>query len=129
MPDLHPYTRDKESVRDGHYPLWGQIHLYAREVSGDITAGAKAFITLFSVPRPDTQLLDATIETGNVPVCAMKVTRDSEVGPLRAFTPAFQCGCYYEKKLNGGTDCKACGGPADCPDVRPACNLGFCEQQ
>jgi hypothetical protein len=129
LPDLHRFTRDKENVRDGHYPLWGPIHLYSRASGGDISAGAKAFITEFSVPRPEQALLDATIETGNVPGCAMKVTRDTEMGPLRAYEPPFQCHCYYEKKLNGGNDCKACAGPADCTSARPACNLGYCERQ
>ncbi len=129
LPDLHPFTRDKENVRDGHYPLWGPIHLYARASGGDISAAAKAFITQFSVPHPDNELLDATIETGNVPGCAMKVTRDSEMGPLRAYEAPFQCHCYYEKQLNGGNACKACAGPAECPSDRPACNLGYCEKQ
>ncbi len=129
MPDLQPYTRDKENVRDGHYPLWGPIHLYARVNGGDISAGAKAFVTLFAVPHPDDELLNATIETGNVPGCAMKVSRTSEMGPMRAYEAPFQCHCYYEKKLNGGTGCKPCAGPAECPSNTPACNLGYCEKQ
>ncbi len=129
LPDRHPYTRDKQNVRDGHYPLWGPIHLYAREVNGEITAGAKAFITQFAVPRPSTDLLNAIIDTGNVPSCAMRVWRDAEMGPLRHFEAPFQCHCFYEKKLNGGNDCKACTGPADCGGDRPACNLGYCEVQ
>ena len=129
LPDLKPFTRDKENVRDGHYPLWGPIHLYARQQAGDLTAGARAFVSQFSVVHPDQKLLDATIDTGNVPTCAMKVSRDTEMGPLHPFESSFQCHCYYEKKLNGGTGCAACTGPAECPAERPACNLGYCERQ
>ena len=129
LPDLKSFTRDKENVRDGHYPLWGPIHLYARATGGDITSAARAFVTQFSVSQPPIDLLDAIIATGNVPSCAMKVTRDAEMGPLRAYDPPFKCNCYYEKKQNGGTKCQPCAGPAECPAATPSCNLGYCEKQ
>jgi hypothetical protein len=128
LPDAQSVTREKQNVRDGHYPLWGPIHLYARQVNGVLTDAAGAFITNFSVPRPDQRLLDATIEAGSVPACAMRVTRDAEMGPLRPNKATFQCHCYYEKKLNGSTSCKPCAGPADCTADRPACSLNFCER-
>lgn len=129
LPDARPTTRDKANVRDGHYPLWGPIHLYTRANNGDISAAARAFVTQFTVPRPEQSLLDAIIETANVPLCAMRVTRDVEMGPLSAWEAPFQCHCYYDAKVNGGNTCKSCRGPIDCPDTAPACNLGYCEKQ
>jgi hypothetical protein len=125
LPDSTPSSRDKLNVRDGHYSPWGPIHLYTRLVGGQPTPQAAAFILPFNVP--DRALIDATIAGGSVPVCAMRVTRDREMGPLKAFSPSFQCHCYYERKVNGGNDCTPCEGAASCPEGRPACNLGFCE--
>jgi hypothetical protein len=129
LPDLKPYTRDKENVRDGHYPLWGPIHLYTRASGGDISAAARAFVTNFTLAQPETALLDAIIDTGNIPQCAMKVTRDTEMGPLKRYEARFQCNCYYETRLNGGNQCKRCTGPFECPSATPACNLGYCEKK
>ena len=129
LPDRTPFTDDRENVRDGHYPLWGPIHLYVKLSGGQPSPAAATFINQFSVPKPDQSLLDATIGTGNVPLCAMKVTRDKEMGPLASFEPAFGCGCYFEFKVNGGTTCQKCNGPAECPTDHPACNIGYCEVQ
>jgi hypothetical protein len=125
LPDSSPTSSDKQNVRDGHYSPWGPIHLYTKLVGGQPTAQAAAFIIPFTVPNQ--ALIDATIAGGAVPVCAMHVTRDQEMGPLKAFAPTFQCNCYYEFKVNGGTGCKTCNGAADCTANRPACNLGYCE--
>ncbi|HEX7604119.1 MAG TPA: hypothetical protein VF316_21020, partial [Polyangiaceae bacterium] len=97
--------------------------------SGQLTSAASAFITQFAVPEPPQALLDAEIATGNVPSCAMKVTRTSEMGPLIAYEAPFQCHCYFETKVNGANTCQACTGPAQCTASRPACNLGYCEKQ
>jgi hypothetical protein len=131
LPDLKPATTDKENVRDGHYPLWGPIHLYTREIAPQtLTAGAQAFVSQFSVPEPDTGLLDAIVNTANVPPCAMRVNRSSEMGPLAPYSPPFQCMCYFAKKVGGLDACKACQSAGDCTDPnRPACNLGYCEVQ
>jgi hypothetical protein len=130
LPDLTKQSTDKENVRDGHYPLWGPIHLYTREIAPmTITAGAQAFISQFAVPEPDTSLLDAIVNTANVPPCAMRVNRDFEMGPLHPYSPPFQCNCYFAKKVGGLDSCKACNSSADCPANLPACNLGYCEAQ
>ena len=125
LPDSSPSARDKQNVRDGHYPFWGPIHLYAKTASGQPSSAASAFVIPFSTPNR--ALIDASVAGGMVPICAMSVTRDTEMGPLRSFGPDFQCECYYELKVRGGTQCMACGGPADCPAATPACNFGYCE--
>jgi ABC-type phosphate transport system substrate-binding protein len=130
FPDSSLFTRDKRNVRDGHYAIWGPIHLYAHVTGGVPNAAAAALVTRFTVPRLDQSLLDTIIKSGLVPQCAMKVTRTEEMGPLSTFSPEFQCGCYFEATVPGGTapaGCQECSGPADCPSSKPACNLGYCE--
>jgi ABC-type phosphate transport system substrate-binding protein len=130
-PDSTQFTRDKANVRDGHYAIWGPVHFYT-EVNGGVprSEGAQAFISRVAPTRLDKPLLDAIIHSGLVPPCAMKVQRTSEMGPITAFAPEFQCGCYFEANVEGGTvpdSCQACAGPGDCPSSKPACNNGYCE--
>jgi ABC-type phosphate transport system substrate-binding protein len=129
LPDSSPTSRDKANVRDGHYPIWGPIHLYAATSNGVPSPAADALVRRFSVPRLEQKLLDAIIDSGYIPACAMRVSRDEEMGPMASHQPQFGCGCYYEKVVNGASTCSACRGPADCPSARPACNYGFCEAQ
>lgn len=127
LPDASPSAHDKQNVRDGHYAFWGPIHLYTQVAGGQPSPTAAAFILAFSTPNKT--LIDASIAGGTVPLCAMSVARDTEMGPLRTFEPDFSCDCYYESKVRGGTECKPCAGPADCSGPTPACNLGFCESR
>lgn len=127
LPDSTTNKRDKVNVRDGHYPIWGPVHLYAKTTGGLPNASAGAFVGRFATARVDKSLLDATITRSLVPQCAMRVSRTEEMGPLASFAPQFQCACYFDFKTNGATSCKACGGPADCPTSAPACNFGYCE--
>jgi hypothetical protein len=129
LPDSTATSYDKMNVRDGHYPIWGPIHLYAATSNGVPSAAADALVTRFAVPRLEQKLLDAIVASGYVPACAMRVHRDQEMGPLTSFQPQLGCGCYYEGRVNGKTACTACNGPGDCPSSRPACNYGYCEAQ
>jgi hypothetical protein len=83
------------------------------------------------------------IAAGNIPECAMHVTRDGDVGPLASFQPEVACDCYFEANVPGGdglapAGCETCEnatGPelADeeanpaCPTSTPYCRYGFCE--
>jgi hypothetical protein len=125
LPDSSPNSSDKQNVRDGHYSPWGPIHLYTKLVGGTASAAAAAFISPFTVPNQ--ALIDASIAGGTVPACAMHVSRDQEMGPIRAFQPNFSCNCYYDFKVSAGNKCRECSGAADCPANLPACNLGYCE--
>jgi ABC-type phosphate transport system substrate-binding protein len=129
LPDSTPTSFDKGNVRDGHYPIWGPIHLYATTSNGVPSAAADALVTRFAVPRLEQNLLDAIIGSGYIPACAMHVRRDQEMGPLVSYQPPLGCGCYYESKVNGRSGCQPCVGPGECPAGRPACNYGFCEAQ
>jgi hypothetical protein len=58
----------------------------------------------------------------------MRVTRDEEMGPLKAYDPPVSCACFFEKEATGVTKCQPCpNGQQDCPSDRPACNYGYCE--
>jgi hypothetical protein len=131
LPDSSPDSKDKQNVRDGHYAAWAPIHLYATASGGGTTlsAAAQAFVNPFLVNNQ--QLIDATINGGDVPQCAMYVQRTSEMGPLSAYSPNFQCYCHYQYYLDMVTPpgCTACSTSAQCPSSKPACNLGFCETQ
>jgi hypothetical protein len=126
LPDSSPNSFDKQNVRDGHYSPWGPIHLYTRLVGGQPSAESAAFIVPFTIPNQ--ALIDATIAGGDVPLCAMHVTRDQEMGPIKTFQPTFSCDCYYDFKVSNGNQCQKCTGAADCPATTPACNLGYCER-
>ena len=125
LPDRLSSTNDKQNTRDGHYAPWGFIHLYLTLNASQPQPQAQALVSLFN--EPNQALVDATILGGDVPVCAMHVTRTTEMGPLQAYAPSFQCNCYYDKSVNGSTSCTPCQGPSDCPTQ--ACNLGFCEAE
>ena len=129
LPDSTPEALDKQNVRDGHYPIWGPVHLYAAISGGVPSEAANTLITKLIVPKPDPKLLDAIIDAGFVPQCAMKVTRDTELGDLKPFSPPYHCGCYFEYRTTSSTFCKACTVDADCPTKEPSCNNGFCEVQ
>jgi hypothetical protein len=131
LPDSTQFTRDKQNVRDGHYPIWGPTHFFTAVASGvPVSPGAAAFVSIVSVPNIAQPLLDAFIGSSLVPACAMRVQRTSELGPTSAYTPPFVCGCYFEASVEGSppADCTRCKTANDCADpARRACNLGFCE--
>jgi hypothetical protein len=129
LPDSNVDSFDKANVRDGHYPIWGAIHLIAATQNGVPSQAASALITQFTVPKLDPELVAAVIESGFVPPCAMKVNHATELGPLSTYQPAFGCGCFYDAQVNGRSSCTACTGPADCSASAPACNYGYCEVQ
>jgi hypothetical protein len=133
LPDSTAYKKDKQNVRDGHYPIWGPVHFFTGVSEGvPVSAAAQAFVSVVSVPNLPQSLLDAFIGSSLVPSCAMTVQRSQELGPLSTFQPPFGCGCYFEATLNGApsSGCAPCATASDCTDpTHPACNLGYCEVQ
>jgi ABC-type phosphate transport system substrate-binding protein len=132
-PDSTLTTRDKRSVRDGHYSIWGPVHFFAQLTTNGNTlpnAAAQALVSKFTATKLDQTVLDKIIQTGLVPPCAMTVKRDAEMGPLVPFISPAACGCYFEAKVPEGqapASCQTCSGPTECPGDRPACNYGYCE--
>jgi hypothetical protein len=133
LPDSSEFKLDKQNVRDGHYPIWGPLHFFTDISAGaPVSPAAQAFISNVVVPNPVQELVDAFIASSLIPDCAMAVKRTSELGPLTAYAPPFQCTCHFEKVASGmaSNGCKPCTTSDDCNDPsRPSCNLGFCEVQ
>lgn len=132
LPDSTAESFDKQNVRDGHYMVWGPLHMLTKTNGNGVptSANAKKVIDILSgavTPLFDLISLEAT--TGVVPDCAMRVSRDSEVGPLASYMPAHSCECKFVAAATNKTPagCTPCDAPADCPSSRPACNYGFCE--
>jgi len=126
-PDSSPTAFDKLNVREGRYAIWGPLHFFARVTGGVPSAAAGAVVSRFAAARIDQDLIDAEIKKYVVPRCAMKVSRSEEMGPLKPYSPDYQCGCYFDLVANGSTKCQTCKGPGDCPSTRPARNYGYCE--
>ena len=130
LPDSTVLSKDKQNVRDGHYPIWGPIHFLT---SYPATAAATAFLNIVAVPNPPPnvdpiKIADAFIDSSLVPTCAMSVQRDTELGPLSAYQPPVPCGCYFDSKKGvPSPNCVSCDATRPCPADRPACNLGYCE--
>jgi hypothetical protein len=127
LPDSTETSLDKANVRDGHYPIWGPIHFFARTNAGDPGPAAAAVISHFNTPKVEKALLDAEIAKSLVPQCAMNVTRSTELGPMGPFTPSYGCGCYFDSVVSGKSSCQKCTLATDCPSTAPACNYGYCE--
>jgi hypothetical protein len=122
---------DKKNVRDGLYPIWGFTHMFTRvnAQSVPLNPSAGTLIGYFTgnVPTPSGNFLKYVINNHVVPLCAMRVTRSVEMGPLSPFAPHSRCGCYFDSITTGSSSCLTCSTSTDCPSSAPHCNLGFCE--
>jgi hypothetical protein len=132
LPDSTAESFDKQNTRDGHYMVWGPLHMLAHVTTAGVptNAGAKLVIDYLSgavVPAFD--LIKTEAGLGVVPDCAMRVSRSSEVGPLSSYMPAHSCECKFVTAATGTApdSCQSCATPSDCPSAAPACNYGFCE--
>lgn len=129
LPDSSPTSFDKKNVRDGHYPVWGPLHFFAK-VGADkkpSLPAAKQLIGYFTgEPAPaGVNLLDLEIAAHTVPACAMRVTRSAELGELASYAPPDPCGCYFDVKATGSTTCATCTNDDGCPSKH--CRHGYCE--
>jgi hypothetical protein len=135
LPDSDLFTKDKINVRDGHYPIWGRLHFFTTVGEGGslVSDAASEFISLFSQTQLPLDVLDAFINASWVPECAMKVQRETEMGPLVTnHPPAFPCGCHFDALVTGKIPdgCTECITNEDCTDpARPSCNFTFCESR
>lgn len=128
--------KDKKYVRDGHYPVWGPLHVLAKidDTGAPTNDGAKQVIDFLSASDvEDTSTLHLEIVNHVVPLCAMNVTRTSELGPMSSIQPEGACGCYFDSETKAGgapSECKVCTKANEatvCKGDRTVCNYGFCE--
>lgn len=122
---------DMKNVREGRYAIWGNLHIFTQvDASGlakDVRARDLIAFLLGTQAGPgNINLLRAQVQTRNVPTCAMKVRRTSEMGPMSPFKHPQPCGCAYDKEATGTTTCKACTTNNECAQNQ-SCNFGFCE--
>jgi hypothetical protein len=131
LPDSSMGSKDKRNVRDGHYPLWGYLHLITPIISGGLpaTAQSASLVNLFNATSPNAAPVISSMSTnGLVPACAMHVSRTSEAGAFASFSPTQPCGCSFEYTANGAAapGCVACTSDASCTGGGK-CRFGFCE--
>ena len=92
LPDSTPFKKDKQNVRDGHYPIWGPIHFFTAVSDGGArVAGRPGLqqVSIVSVPNIPQALLDAFIGSSLVPSCAMAATSErASSGRARRTTPS-----------------------------------------
>jgi ABC-type phosphate transport system substrate-binding protein len=127
LPDSTPFLFDKQNVRDGHYPIWGPVHFYARTTAGNPSPEAAALVKRFAAPKLDPVLIETIAAKHLVPKCAMRVDRSEEMGPLKPYMTETRCSCLFDKLTNGKTTCQTCAASAECPMTAPACSYGYCE--
>jgi ABC-type phosphate transport system substrate-binding protein len=132
--DSTPDAFDKRNVRNGHYTVWGPEHFFAAaDNTGKITnMKAANFIGWVNGTTTTAAFKYIDIEaTANViPQCAMKVTRDTDGGFLKPYTPAAPCGCYWESiatKTAMPAGCTPCTSNAQCTTAGQTCSNNFCE--
>lgn len=131
-PDSNETSLDKLNVRQGLYQLWTPGHFYARVDGAGAAQNARVaeLIGWFdgSVPPPaGVDVTSIVIESGDIPSCAMQVTREGVAGPISSFAPEQPCGCFFEREATGATSCAECTEDADCGATSPKCRFGFCE--
>lgn len=148
-PDSEATTFDRRNIRDGHYGIWIPLHVYARISNGDISGApgqpvvegtrdpnavkklAQVMTNRIQAPNPGVDLFAALGKLGNVPQCAMRVTRTKEGAPLTPFQPSSSCACAYEAAVPNGApppSCVRCSDNSGCKDPKyPSCSFGFCE--
>jgi ABC-type phosphate transport system substrate-binding protein len=133
-PDSDVNAFDKANVRDGHYMIWGPLHMLTKTSGGNpVNPNAKVIIDYLSgaVDPTTFDLIMTEAKGGVVPDCAMRVRRDSEIGPLMSYMPARSCECKFVKEATGAApaSCQTCAQDSECPAATPKCNYGYCEVQ
>jgi hypothetical protein len=136
-PDSTPEAFDKINVRDGRYYIWSYNHFLAKvDSNGEIiNPNVRKFVGYITGAETPPAGLDPKaiiVSTYNIPLCAMHVKRDYDLGPLQCYAPPEPCDCQFEKLATGTTACTACeteGSKAECAEVgaKSTCRNGYCE--
>ncbi len=124
-PDSDPTKFDKQNVRDGHYFIWGPMHMMAHvgangEPTNPDVQTVVDTLTAKAPPPPGVDLIQIEASNGVVPDCAMRVTRDSEGGDLMSyFPPEGSCACQYVTDATSAKPsyCTTCSSDTDCKNV------------
>lgn len=131
-PDSSATSRDRQNVRDGHYKIWGNVHMLATTSGGvPVSAKAKYFIDLMQgkVAGSGFDTQDAITDAHLTPICAMHVTHDIEAGDQKPYSPDAPCDCSFVARATGVAappGCTACPSGTCASGV---CRKGFCESK
>jgi hypothetical protein len=130
LPDDRP--GDKRNVRDGHYFIWGPVHLLTRtdHPNDNATKMINYVSGISPAPANAPDIFKVWTSAHLVPQCAMRVTRSIDGGPLSVPTkpPASPCYCKYDEVTLGTSTCAKCKTSADCTDpAASTCSYGYCE--
>jgi len=131
-PDSDSSSFDKANTRDGHYGIWGPMHLLAHTTGGTVdNAAAKQVIDYLSGAVVPTMidLIQVEAKGSVIPDCAMRVKRTEELGAMMSYMPDKYCECKFVTEATGTapSTCKTCSKDSDCDSKTPACNFGYCE--
>lgn len=140
-PDSTANTFDKINVREGRYAIWGPLHFFvnvdeagtpvpaAGNPEGSFVAETIRLLTHEGLDADTNEaILRAEVSAYTVPICAMKVTRTSEIGDPIPFEPEEPCGCFFESLTGSASDsCTTCSSDDDCGGSTPTCRFGYCE--
>jgi hypothetical protein len=131
-PDSTSTSLDKQNIRDGHYTVWSPTVYLTKVDGGGVPTNARAKYLLDLIlgnvvaPDPGFDSLSVVISKGLVPICAMKVTRSFEGGPLSLYDPAEPCHCYFESQVGTApASCTVCTDDGPCGSGK--CRHGYCE--
>ena len=139
-PDSSTTAFDKQNTRDGHYAIWGPLHLLT-PVGSDgktpVNPNAATIISyLTGAVAPAFDLITVEATGGVVPDCAMRVSRTSDVGPMASYMPAHSCECKFLFAATGSSNCQTCPDPTGtvstactADPTKKVCNYGYCEVQ
>ena len=133
-------SRNKRNVRDGHYPLFGPLHMLAR-IDGTtrlpLDPEVQRLVNVINGIEvlSSVNIIDIYAQRSLIPQCAMRVSRSADGGDIVPFTPDTPCGCYYESLASHvGTPagCTTCDRLEDCGAGQTCVTLsgqahGFCE--
>jgi hypothetical protein len=132
-PDSDGASFDKANTRDGHYPIWGPLHMLVKVSGNNISnADAKTLVDYMQGNGDATayaDLLAIEAQGGVVPECAMRVSRTEDGGAAMSSMPDKSCECKFLTEATGSKpdSCTACKADKDCTKSAPVCNYGYCE--
>jgi hypothetical protein len=124
-PDSEPTRFDKVNVRNGQYFLWSQTHFIAPVDAGGAVGNAN--VKTFFDYALGAESLEATINSGEVPACAMNARRTTDIGDIQSFQPEQPCVGFFEFTATGATSRATCTDNAGCSEPTPVCRHGYCE--
>ena len=126
-PDSSSTSFDKANVRDGHYVIWGPLHMLTAVDGGGnpVRSGAATFIGFMmeTAASPPFDIVALEIAAHVIPKCAMKVTRTTELGDLSIYDSPAPCGCLFDS-IVATTTCATC--TSSCTGSK-VCRHGYCE--